>query len=86
MMRQSINLLPWRETHRLKQRRTFFNHMGATAVSVAILLGGASWYANVQIERQEARNARIQQEITTLNQTLQRFSKEQWSGKSFSDA
>ncbi|MFS1875732.1 pilus assembly protein PilN [Enterovibrio norvegicus] len=74
-MRQSINLLPWRETRRLKQRRTFFNHMGAAAVSVAILLGGASWYANVQIERQEARNARIQQEITTLNQTLQRFSK-----------
>ncbi|MGF1706114.1 PilN domain-containing protein [Enterovibrio baiacu] len=74
-MRQSINLLPWRETRRLKQRRTFFNHMGAAAVSVAILLGGASWYANVQIERQEARNARFQQEITTLNQTLQRFSK-----------
>ncbi len=74
-MRQSINLLPWRETRRLQQRRTFFNYVGVAAFTVAILLGGASWYANVLIEHQEARNARIQQEITTLNQTLQRFSK-----------
>ena len=62
-----INLLPWREQER-KQRQTNF----AIAAVVAVALGGlvtfgVSAYLQSRIDHQNARNARLEQEIARLD-------------------
>ncbi|MES1992609.1 MAG: PilN domain-containing protein [Pseudomonadota bacterium] len=66
-MTHHINLLPWREQQRKDQQRQFlFSLVGAAIVAA----GGvflASSYVQTHIDRQNARNTRIEQENKTLD-------------------
>ncbi|MBV7298794.1 PilN domain-containing protein [Enterovibrio paralichthyis] len=71
----NINLLPWREMSRQATRQRFFNKAGFALVLVMLATGGAYSFVDWQLSKQEARNARIQQEIDALNVTLKDFAR-----------
>lgn len=66
-----INLLPWRDERRQVKKREFFATMGAIAALGALLVFGAVWFMNLQNERQDARNARLQDEIKALEKQIE---------------
>lgn len=74
-MFNSINLLPWREMQRQATRRRFFNKAVLGLVLVSLLVGAGRWVVYHQLTQQEARNARLQQEIDQLNTSLREFAK-----------
>ncbi|MDD1795929.1 PilN domain-containing protein [Enterovibrio makurazakiensis] len=71
----SINLLPWREINRQAIRRQFFQKVALLLVLLMALTGFGRWMMSQQLEAQEARNARLQTEIDSLNTTLRAFAK-----------
>ncbi|AMG30400.1 pilus assembly protein PilN [Grimontia hollisae] len=74
-MGSSINLLPWREMLRQATRRRFFNKAVFGLVLVSLLVVAGRWVVYHQLTQQEARNARLQQEIDQLNTSLREFAK-----------
>lgn len=74
-MGTSINLLPWREIQRQATRRRFFNKAVLGLVLVSLLVVAGRWVVYHQLTQQEARNARLQQEIDQLNTSLREFAK-----------
>ncbi|WP_325891465.1 PilN domain-containing protein [Grimontia sp. NTOU-MAR1] len=74
-MNTSINLLPWREMKRQATRRRFLNKSVLVLILVSLCVIGGRWLVHNQLTMQEARNARLQQEINQLNVTLREFAK-----------
>ncbi|USH02656.1 PilN domain-containing protein [Grimontia kaedaensis] len=74
-MNTSINLLPWREMQRQAIRRRFMNKSVLVLILVSLCVIGGRWAVYNQLSIQEARNARLQQEINELNVTLREFAK-----------
>jgi len=65
-----INLLPWRAAERKERQKNF-----AISALLAVVLGGLiMWLVNTgiqgRIDHQNARNQRLQQEITTLDEQI----------------
>lgn len=66
----SINLLPWREAERKKRQREFGVATGAAAVTgIAVVMLTFFTYAQM-ISSQQARNERLQSEITELEKSI----------------
>ena len=66
-MTHHINLLPWREQQRKEQQRQFLISLIGAAI---VALGGvflANSYVQTHIDRQNARNSRIEQENKALD-------------------
>lgn len=62
-----INLLPWRETHRQKQKQNYFAVLFATAAISATIFWLIGQMYDQQIGNQNARNQFLTNEITQLD-------------------
>lgn len=69
-MMQGVNLLPWREQRRSRQRRTAFIISGALVASSLGLIGGVWWIQSKEIKYQAARNQFMQQAIVRVDAEL----------------
>lgn len=69
-----INLLPWREEARRERQRQFMYSLVGTLVLGAIIVLIVGVVFDQKISDQEARNQRIQTEITRLEQRIRRIS------------
>ncbi|MGD8346571.1 MAG: PilN domain-containing protein [Lysobacterales bacterium] len=69
-----INLLPWREEARRERQRQFMYSLVATIVLGAIIVLIVGVMIDQSISDQEARNQRIQVEISRLEQRITRIS------------
>jgi type IV pilus assembly protein PilN len=70
-----INLLPWREERRAQRKKEFFTMLGLTAVAgiAAVVLG--TWFMSKQIERQQARNTYLNEQIASLDKAIAEIEK-----------
>jgi type IV pilus assembly protein PilN len=68
-----INLLPWREEARKERQRQFLYSLVGTLVLGAILVLVVGLFFDQKISIQEARNQKIQTEITRLQQRIDRI-------------
>lgn len=65
-----INLLPWRETHRIEKNNEFYVVLGfCMALAAAVGYGGFK-YAQDKVNFQNSRNDRLQTEIALLQEEL----------------
>jgi len=70
-MSTKINLLPWRETHRVETNNKFYATTAA-CVGLAALIGfGGFKYAEDKVNFQDKRNARLNSEIAQLQEELE---------------
>jgi type IV pilus assembly protein PilN len=65
-----INLLPWREEERKKRQRDFLIAMAGAFVAALVVLGLTMFAYSSMIDHQNARNARLQAEIATLDKSI----------------
>ncbi|ABI58096.1 PilN domain-containing protein [Alkalilimnicola ehrlichii MLHE-1] len=65
-----INLLPWREAERERRKKAFFAQLGAAVLAAGLVWYGATWYMDSLIDRQQARNDRIQQALRDLDSQI----------------
>lgn len=68
-----INLLPWREEARKERQRQFLYSLVGTLVLGAILVLVVGLFFDQKISIQEARNQKIQTEISRLQQRIDRI-------------
>ncbi|QLF92897.1 PilN domain-containing protein [Pseudomonas sp. ABC1] len=61
-----INLLPWRERLRQSRRRRFLTLLGVALVCSAVFTLLAGWRLGVALERQDARNDYLRQQLARL--------------------
>jgi type IV pilus assembly protein PilN len=66
-----INLLPWREQQRQERKMAFLVGLGVATVSAAVATFAATLFFNSMIDSQQQRNARLQQEIVTLDRQIE---------------
>lgn len=66
-----INLLPWREERREQLRKEFLAVLGGVAALAVIVVGLALYTYDARIDRQQARNAYLQQHIDELNKQVE---------------
>jgi len=65
-----INLLPWRETHRIETNNEFYTLM-AVCMFLALAIGfGGFKFAEDKVKFQEQRNGRLNSEIAVLQEEL----------------
>ncbi|MEZ5561004.1 MAG: PilN domain-containing protein [Pseudomonadales bacterium] len=69
-----INLLPWREWERERRKKQFFVNLGAVLVVGIVLVVGAGWYLDSNIEQQNARNKFLEDQISVLDQKIAEIS------------
>ncbi len=61
-----IDLLPWRERRAAERRQAFYGALvGGVVLAMAVGMG-ASWWLDAVLERQQARNRFLEEEIKTL--------------------
>lgn len=70
-----INLLPWRQERRKEQQRQFFTLMGLSALLVAVLVLFTYLQYNVQIGRQQSRNAYLNKYVEDLKTQIKEVDK-----------
>lgn len=58
-----INLLPWREELRARQKKQFFGALGVSAVAGAAIAGLIFFYYGAQVAGQQERNAYVEKKI-----------------------
>jgi type IV pilus assembly protein PilN len=66
----TINLLPWRESRRLRIKQQFLAGLAAVALLAALLLLLAMTIVNAAISEQEGRNQYMQSQITKINKEV----------------
>ena len=69
-----INLLPWRDTLRQRQKRHYLTALAGVAGGVASLVFVIHLLVTVQVEAQLARNHYLQQEIARVEARIQQMS------------
>ncbi|PKF51539.1 pilus assembly protein PilN [Enterovibrio nigricans] len=72
-MRNSINLLPWRENKRLETRKQFYVEALLVTLLVIGFLGIAFLNGERLLSAQEVRNTRLETEIQILDKKLAEF-------------
>ncbi len=65
-----INLRPWREERNERLQKRFIGNIAGAALLGALVVFGISYYYDVQMDRQNARNAYLKTEITKLDQKI----------------
>nr|WP_320127150.1 PilN domain-containing protein [uncultured Shewanella sp.] len=71
----NINLLPWREEAREKQKRDYIGILAAVFLASAILVYVAVSLLDVMTDEQKARNAYLQSEISLLETQISEIKK-----------
>ena len=71
----NINLLPWREEAREKQKRDYIGILAAVFLASAILVYVAVSLLDVMTDEQKARNADLQSEISLLETQISEIKK-----------
>ncbi len=66
----NINLLPWREELRQRQRQEYLSVLLASAIGAAVIMFGVSSYFGGQIDVQERRNQYLRAESAVLDQKI----------------
>lgn len=74
---RNINLLPWRERERKAYRQRFYIKSVCCTLLVTGVLFANAMHDVGKINTQESRNARLDQEIKKLDQTLAEYTKKQ---------
>ena len=65
-----INLLPWRQQRRERQRRGFLWSLAGAAALAALLVAGMGWRHSSLLQRQEARNGLLQERLALLDEGI----------------
>lgn len=65
-----INLRPWREERNAQLQKRFIGNIAAAAVLGALTVFGISYYYDMQMDRQQARNNYLRTEITRLDKKI----------------
>jgi len=66
-----INLLPWREQQRTERKKAFGVGMVAAGLGAAVVAGAGYLLMSSMLDAQDARNARLQQEIKVLDKQIE---------------
>ncbi len=66
-----INLLPWRELKREREKKQFTTYLLIGIISAAFVVFVINWYANRLIENQTYNNSLLQDEINTLKKQIE---------------
>jgi len=74
MVMTTINLLPWREEHRQKQKKDFAIMLGMTALLAAAIVGLIHFQMQAKIDYQLSRNAFMTNEIKKLEEEIKEIS------------
>lgn len=69
-----INLLPWREQKREREKKAFIAYLSGAAISAIVIVFIINYYATSLVSRQEHRNQRLQDEITQLESKIKEIS------------
>jgi len=65
-----INLLPWREEERKKRQQDFMVALAGSIVAAVAVVGATLFAFSQMIDSQEARNLRLEAEITELEKSI----------------
>ncbi|MFK8082082.1 MAG: PilN domain-containing protein [Granulosicoccus sp.] len=65
-----INLLPWRETHRIETNNEFYVVLGLCCCLAGVIGFAGFKYAQDKVNFQEQRNSRLQSEVALLQEEL----------------
>ncbi|MBR9882202.1 MAG: PilN domain-containing protein [Oceanospirillales bacterium] len=65
-----INLRPWREERDAKLQKRFVGNLLAAAILGALTVFGISYYYDMQMDRQQARNNYVKAEISKLDKKI----------------
>lgn len=68
-----INLLPWRETQRQREKQQYFGVLFVTAVFVGLIFWFVGAAIDQQISNQQVRNDYLQKEINVLDAQIQKI-------------
>ncbi|MGX2951977.1 PilN domain-containing protein [Shewanella sp. JL219SE-S6] len=71
----NINLLPWREEAREKQKRDYIGILAAVFIGAALLVYLALNFIDLMTEEQRQRNAYLQSEISLLDKQIAEITK-----------
>ena len=74
MVMTTINLLPWREEHRQKQKKDFVIMLGMIALLAAAIVGLIHFQMQAKIDYQLSRNAFMTNEIKKLEEEIKEIS------------
>lgn len=66
-----INLLPWREQQRTERKKAFGVGMAAAGLGAALVTAAGYLLMSSMLDAQDARNSRLQQEITVLDKKIE---------------
>ncbi|TCK04752.1 PilN domain-containing protein [Marinobacterium mangrovicola] len=69
-----INLRPWREERNALLQKRFLGNLVAAAVLAAVTVFAVSYYYDMQMDRQQARNNYLRGEISKLDQKIAEIS------------
>ena len=69
-----INLLPWREQKREREKKQFITYLTTGAISAIAIVLIINYYATYLVDMQEHRNQRLKDEITQLEKKIKEIS------------
>lgn len=70
-----INLRPWREERRAERQRQFMVSLAGFAIVGVIYVMAADWVKDAQMERQNARNTYLTEQIKTMDGKIREIDK-----------
>jgi len=68
-----INLLPWRDEERKERKLKFLVWLGAAAIAAFLVTGVGYMMMDSMVSAQEARNARLNEEIAILDKQIEKI-------------
>jgi type IV pilus assembly protein PilN len=68
-----INLLPWREEERKERKLKFLVALGGAALGACVVTGVGYMLMDSMVSAQEARNARLDEEIAILDRQIEKI-------------